>query len=134
MATAKINVNNEEYELPVIVGTEGEVAVDAQKFRAQSGAITFDPGYGNTGSCKSAITFINGEKGILRYRGYAIEDLAAQATFAEVAYLLIYGELPNAAQIGQWKEDLSKHSLLHERMVKLIDHFPLTAHPRKSVV
>lgn len=129
MANAKLTLNGKDYSLPVIVGTEDEVAVDCTKLRSESGAITYDPGYGNTGSCKSAITFIDGEKGILRHRGYPIEDLAANATFTEVAYLLIYGELPNDKQIGAWRTDLSDHSVLHERMVKLIDHFPLTAHP-----
>ena len=95
MSNSKLDLNGQEYELPVIVGTEGETAVDVLKLRAQSGAITFDPGFGNTGSCASAITFIDGEKGILRYRGYPIEQLATAASFLEVCYLLVYGELPS---------------------------------------
>ena len=129
MSTAKLNLNGQDYELPQMEGSEGEVAIDIASLRATSGAVTFDPGYGNTGSCESAITFINGEKGILRHRGYAIEDLAAHAEFSEVAYLLIYGELPDKSQLTQWKSDLADHSFLHERLVKFIDHFPLTAHP-----
>ena len=129
MSTAKLNLNGKDYDLPVIVGTENETAVDATKLRAQSGAITYDPGYGNTGSCKSAITFIDGEQGILRYRGYPIEQLAERARFTEVAYLLIYGELPNRNELRQWQLDITDMSLLHERQVKLIDHFPLSAHP-----
>lgn len=129
MSTAKLSLDGKDYELPVFSGTEGEVAIDCRKLRAESGAITFDPGYGNTGSCESAITFIDGEKGILRHRGYPIEDLAANAHFTEVAYLLIYGELPDDKQLAKWRGMLGQHSTLHERMVKLIDHFPLKAHP-----
>ena len=93
------------------------------------GLMSYDPAFMNTASCRSAITFIDGDKGILRYRGYPIEELAANATFSEVAYLIIYGELPNKQQMNKWRNDLGDHSLLHERMVKLIDHFPLNAHP-----
>ena len=98
MATAKLNLGGTEYELPLLVGTEEEVGIDITRFRSVSGAITYDPGYGNTGSCESAITFIDGEKGILRYRGYPIEETAVGARFLEVAYLLIYGELPSQEQ------------------------------------
>ena len=94
MSSAKLTVEGKDYDLPIIKGTEDEVAVDIRKLRAQSGAITFDPGYGGTGSCKSGITFIDGEKGILRYRGFPIEDLAGKLPFARVAYLLIHGDLP----------------------------------------
>ena len=97
---AKIEINGKTYELPLIVGTEKEVAVDISKLRAESGAITLDVGFVNTGSCQSAITFLNGEEGILRYRGYPIEQLAEQSSFQEVAYLLMYGELPNKTQLG----------------------------------
>ena len=134
MSTAKLILNGKEYELSTMVGSENEVAIDCQKLRAESGAITFDPGYGNTGSCESAITFIDGEKGILRHRGYPIEELAAHASFSEVAYLLIYGRLPDSSELKKWQDDLSEQSLLHERMVKLIDHFPLTAHPMGMLV
>ena len=93
--TARINLDGQEYEFPVITGSEGEKAIDISKLRAQTGYITLDVGYKNTGATKSAITFLDGEKGILRYRGYPIEQLAEKASFVEVAYLLIYGELPN---------------------------------------
>jgi citrate synthase len=127
--TAKLTLDGKEYELPTFVGTENEVAIDISKLRAQTGAITYDPGYGNTGSCKSAITYIDGDAGILRYRGYPIEDLAGKVTFPEVAYLLINGELPDAAQLKTWNEALSANALAHEGLVKFIDHFPVTAHP-----
>src|SRR5262249_20818070 len=93
-ATAKLSFEGKDYELPVLVGSEGEKAIDITKLRDQTGAITLDPGYGNTGACQSAITFIDGDKGILRYRGYPIEELAEKASFLEVAYLLIHGDLP----------------------------------------
>ncbi len=129
MSTAKLSLDGKEYELPVITGTEGEVAVDVRKLRAQSGAITFDPGYGNTGSCKSNITFIDGEKGILRYRGYPIEDLAGKVPFARVAYLLIHGDLPSEQEARTWRRELTQNSLVHEGMLKFFDSFPVTAHP-----
>ena len=129
MDDAKLQVNGQSYDLPAFAGTEAEVAADISKLRAQSGAITYDPGYGNTGSCKSAITFIDGEKGILRYRGYPIEQLAKHSTFSEVAYLLIYGELPTPDALQEWRQDLSKHSFIHEKMTRQLEHFPLSAHP-----
>jgi citrate synthase len=129
MSTAKLIYNGKEYEYPVIVGTEDEAAIDLTQLRAQTGAITYDPGYGNTGSCKSAITFIDGDKGILRYRGYAIEDLAVRSRFSEVCYLLIYGELPNEAELNEWRHQLTVNSFIHESMISLFDHYPPTAHP-----
>jgi len=129
MENAKLQLNGKTYELPAFAGSENEVALDISKLRAQSGAITYDPGYGNTGSCKSAITFIDGDQGILRYRGYPIEQLAEQSTFSEVAYLLIYGELPNKETLLKFREDISQSSFLHEKMVRLLDHFPTNAHP-----
>jgi citrate synthase len=96
---AKIVLNGNEYEFPVYKGTEGEVGIDLTKLRPTTGAVSFDPAYGNTGSCTSAITFINGEKGILRYRGYPIEDLAAKCSFLEICYLVIYGELPRHEKV-----------------------------------
>ena len=129
MESAKLHLKGREYELPVVTGTEDEVGVDIGALRAQSGAITFDPAYGNTGSCASAITFIDGEKGILRYRGYPIEEIAANASFTEVCYLLVYGELPTPAELGRFEEQLTLHTLLHEDMKKLFDGFPATAHP-----
>src|SRR5690554_3902428 len=103
--TATIEINGKKVELPVIVGTENEVAIDIQKLRALTGAITLDPGYKNSGSCESAITFLDGEEGILRYRGYSIEDLAENAHFLEVAYLIIFGELPNEQQLKKRSEE-----------------------------
>jgi citrate synthase len=129
MSNSKLDLNGQEYELPVIVGSEGETAVDVLKLRSNSGAITFDPGYGNTGSCASAITFINGEKGILRYRGYPIEQVAGAASFAEVCYLLVYGELPNRTEYEEFRDLLSRHTLLHEDMKKFFEGYSTTAHP-----
>jgi citrate synthase len=129
MSTAKLNIDGQEYELPVIVGSEDEVGVDISRLRAVSGAVTFDPGFGNTGSGHSAITFIDGEKGILRYRGYPIEQLAENARFADVCYLLIYGELPNKQQFETFRQQLTYHTLIHEDMKKFFEGYPPTAHP-----
>ena len=129
MPTAKLILNGNEFEFPVETGAEGELGIDISTLRAKTHAITLDPGYGNTGSCESAITFVDGEKGILRYRGYPIEDLASRSSFSRIAYLLIYGELANDEELAQWQADLTRHSFLHERMVKMLDHFPLTSHP-----
>ena len=129
MSGAKLTLNGEEYELPTFVGSEGEVGVDVTRLRAASRAITLDPGYGNTGSCHSAITFIDGEKGILRYRGYPIEEIADAASFVEICYLLVYGELPNTAQLERFRTDLTRHSLLHEDMKKFFEGYPQGAHP-----
>jgi citrate synthase len=128
MSTAKLILDGKEHEFPTVVGTEGEVGIDIAQLRARTGAITLDEGYGNTGSCQSAVTFIDGELGILRYRGIPIEELA-EARFTEVAYLLIYGHLPNAAELAAWREKLTRHSLLHEDMKKFFEGFPATAHP-----
>jgi citrate synthase len=129
MKTAKIILDGEEYELPVVVGSEGEVGVDIRALRKESKAITFDPGYGNTGSCESAITFIDGEKGILRYRGYPIEQVAVSAEFTEVCYLLVYGELPSPSQYAQFSETLSRHTLIHEDMKSFFEGYSMTGHP-----
>jgi citrate synthase len=129
MSTAKLILEGKQLELPVVVGTEGEVAVDITSLRAQSGAITLDPGYGNTGSCLSAITFIDGERGILRYRGYPIEELAGNTRFTEVCYLLIYGELPNREQLDAFRDKMTRHSMIHEDMKKFFEGFSSTAHP-----
>ena len=129
MTQATLLFNGKEYELPVITGTEEEVAIDVTSLRARSGAITYDPAYGNTGSCSSGITFIDGELGILRYRGYPIEELAAKTTFVEVAYLLIYGELPTAQELSIFSSRLTRHTLLHEDMKKFFEGFPNSAHP-----
>ncbi len=129
MSTATLLLKGKEYELPVIEGTEGETAIDITSLRAKTGAITFDPGYVNTGSCASAVTFIDGEKGILRYRGYAIEDLAENATFVQVCYLLIHGHLPSPVELLAFDEKLTRHSLIHEDMKKFFEGFPPSAHP-----
>ena len=128
MSTAKLILEGKEHEFPVVTGSEGEVAVDISKLRERTGAITLDEGYGNTGSCRSAITFIDGEQGILRYRGIPIEELE-EARFTEVAYLLIYGRLPNQTELVEWREKLTRHSLLHEDMKKFFEGFPASAHP-----
>lgn len=127
--TAKLELEGKTYELPIIEGSEAEKAVDISKLRAQSGAITLDDGYGNTGSCKSAITFIDGERGILRYRGIPIEQLAETSTFVECAYLIIYGELPTKAQLREFSDALSDHEIIHEDMKFHFEGFPTTAHP-----
>jgi citrate synthase len=129
MSTAKLILEGKEYEFPVVVGSEQETAVDFTTLRAKSGAVAFDPGYGNTGACESAITFIDGEKGILRYRGYPIEQIAEQASFVEVCYLLIYGELPNKEQLTQFQNQLTRHTLIHEDMKKFFDGYTAQAHP-----
>jgi citrate synthase len=126
---ARLVLDGKEYELPVTVGSEGEVGLDIMQLRAQSGAITLDPGYGNTGACESAITFIDGEAGILRYRGYPIEEIAGQATFTEICYLLIYGDLPNAQELKAFEDRLTYHTMIHEDMKKFFDGFPSNAHP-----
>ena len=129
MGTAKLILNDKEYEFNTIEGSEGEVGIDMTKLRAQAGVISMDPGFGNTGSCTSAITFIDGEKGILRYRGYPIEQLAANSSFTEVSYLLIYGELPTTEQLAKFEHDLTYHTLLHEDMKKFFEGYPRSAHP-----
>ncbi len=129
MSDAKLDLNGEQYELPITVGSEGEVGIDISALRNQSGAITYDPGYGNTGSCASSITFIDGEKGILRYRGYPIEVLAESCRFTEVIYLLINGELPTETQYRGFRESLTRHSLIHEDMKKFFEGYAITAHP-----
>lgn len=126
---AEIKVNGQSYDLPIIEGTENEKAIDIGKFRGESGVITIDSGFKNTGSCRSAITFLDGEKGILRYRGYSIEELAEKSTFVEVSYLLIYGELPTTEQLTEFKEQITVHTLVHEDIKKILEGFPSNAHP-----
>ncbi len=127
--TARISFDGRELELPVIRGTEDETAVDISRLRAETGLITMDLGYGNTGSCTSAITYLDGEAGILRYRGYPIEQLAEQSTFLEVAYLLIYGELPTRDQLDAFVSEITHHTLIREEMRHFFDSFPADAHP-----
>lgn len=126
---AKLSVLGREYELPILVGTEKETGVDISKLRGQSGIITMDEGYMNTGACRSAVTFIDGELGILRYRGYDIEDLAQRSSFLEVAYLLIYGELPSQGQFGEFRNRVTRHTMIHEDLKRLYDGFPKDSHP-----
>lgn len=126
---AKLTIGDTSLELPVVVGTEEETAVDISQLRASIGVITLDEGYVNTGSTKSSITFLDGEKGILRYRGYPVEKLAQNCDFVEVAYLLIYGELPSADQLACFRRKLRRHTMLHEDMRLFYDGFPRDAHP-----
>ncbi len=129
MSTASLNLDGKSYELPVIRGTEHETAVDITKLYSQSGAITMDPGFNSTGACQSSITFIDGDNGILRYRGYPIEQLAERSDFVETCYLLLYGELPAAAQLKAFRAQLTYHSMIHEDMKKFFEGFPPNAHP-----
>ncbi len=129
MKSAKLIFEDKEYDLPLVVGSEKEVGIDISKLRGLSGAITADNGYGNTGSCQSAITFIDGEKGILRYRGYPIEDLAENSNFIEVCYLLIFGNLPTKKELETFHYGLTHHSLIHEDMKKFFEGYPPSAHP-----
>jgi citrate synthase len=126
---ATLQFDGRSATLPMITGTEGELGIDVQQLRATTGAITMDPGYGNTGSCRSAITFIDGEKGILRYRGYPIEELAEKSTFLEVAYLLLYGQLPNRAKLDAFVGEVKHHTLLHEDFRRFFESMPKDAHP-----
>ncbi|MEM6797966.1 MAG: citrate synthase [Planctomycetota bacterium] len=126
---AKLTIGDKEIELPVVTGVEQETAVDISALRKQTGTVTLDEGYVNTGSTTSDITFLDGEKGILRYCGYPIEQLAANCDFVEVAYLLIHGELPTASQIEEFREQLKRHTMLHEDMRLFYDGFPRDAHP-----
>ena len=123
-------IGDNSYEFPLIKGTENEVAINIQTLRgATNGVITIDPGYKNTGSCESAITFLDGEKGILRYRGYSIEELANKADFLEVSYALIFGDLPNNEQLAKFKKDIKENSLVDDDVRKILEAFPKTAHP-----
>jgi citrate synthase len=127
---ATLEINGETYAFPLITGTENEVAIDVKTLRAITGGVTtIDPGYKNTGACQSAITFLNGEEGILRYRGYAIEDLAEKANFLEVAYLLIFGELPTTDQLEKFHTDIKEQSFVDDDVKKILDAFPKSAHP-----
>jgi citrate synthase len=127
--TARLELDGKTYELPIVVGTENELGIDISKLRGSTGHITLDSGYGNTGACQSNITFVDGEKGILRYRGYPIEELAEQSKFTEAAQLLIWGELPTARHNNEFADLLTKHELLHEDMKNHFAAFPAGAHP-----
>jgi citrate synthase len=127
--TADLTINGKTYKFPLVEGTENETAIDISNLLEEAGVITLDLGYKNTGATKSAITFLDGDKGILRYRGYAIEELAASSNFLEVAYLLIFGELPSADQYKKFSDDIKKHTMVHEDTRKILDGFPSSAHP-----
>ncbi|MFO7976391.1 MAG: citrate synthase [Candidatus Hydrogenedentota bacterium] len=129
MSSVKLQIDGKDQELRVIEGTEGEKAFDITSLRSATGYITFDPGYANTGSCQSAITFIDGEKGILRYRGYPIEELAMGARFPEICHLLIYDHLPNRQELIEWRRQLTLNSYVHENMISVFDLYPPHSHP-----
>jgi citrate synthase len=126
---ATLTYDGQSFELPTVIGTEAETAVDISQLRAKSGLITLDSGYANTGACTSSITFIDGEKGVLRYRGYPVEELAERSTFVETAYLLIFGELPTATQLAEFRRLLGQHEFIHEDMLHHFDGFPANAPP-----
>lgn len=126
---AILELNGERFEFPLIIGTENEVAIDIKTLRAQTGAVTLDPGYKNTGSCESAITFLDGEKGELRYRGYAIDELAEKSNFLQTAYLLIFGEFPTVDQLKKFEDDIKAQSEVDSRLLQIVDTFPNSAHP-----
>ena len=126
---AELRIGDQTISLPILVGSEGERAIDVRKLRDQTGYITFDPGYANTGACRSAITYIDGDNGILRYRGYSIEDLAEKSSFLEVSYLPIYGELPTEAQLRSFSESIRRHTMLHEDFKRFYGAMPKDAHP-----
>ena len=127
--SAELHLDGRSIELPIIEGSEGERALDIGKLRSETGYITLDPGYANTGSCQSAITFIDGEKGILRYRGYPIEELAEHSNFLEVAYLLIEGRLPNPQEFDNFSGSITLHTMLHEDFRRFFGFLPKDTHP-----
>jgi citrate synthase len=127
--TAELIIDGKSYSFPIVEGTEGELGIDIGNLLEQTGAVTLDFGYKNTGATKSAITFLDGDNGILRYRGYSIEELAEKSSFLEVAYLLIFGELPNATELNKFSDDIKKHTMVHEDIKKILDGFPSSSHP-----
>jgi len=124
-----LRVGDHELQLPIVEGTDGDDGIDIGRLRGETGLITYDPGYGNTGACTSAVTFLDGEKGVLRYRGYPIEQLAERSSFLEVAYLLIWGELPTSEQLTRFVTEVTHHTLIREEMRHFFDSFPADAHP-----
>ena len=127
---AKLLINNQEFDFPLVLGSENELSIDVKQLRALTGGVTtIDPGFKNTASCESKITYLDGEKGILRYRGYSIEDLANNASFLEVAYLLIYGNLPTEEQYIKFNDDIKNESIVDEDIKKILEAFPKSAHP-----
>ena len=133
LGTAQLTFDGKTIELPVFEGSEHERAVDIRSLRKNTGMITYDPGFVNTGCCESEITYIDGEKGILRYRGYDINDLAEKCEFVDVAYLLVHGTLPNKVQRDEFSKHLNTHSLLHEDMRHFFDAYPDHAHPMATL-
>ena len=122
--SVKIEIEGQIHEFPVVEGSEGEKGIDISKLRAQTGYITLDPAYVNTGACTSDITFLDGEAGILRYRGIPIDELAEHASFIETAWLLIYGELPTSAELEEFSNQITRNSMIHEGRTEMIDRFP----------
>ena len=129
MKKATLKIDEHELELPIIEGSEKEKAIDITSLRKETGYITLDPGFGNTGSCLSDITFIDGEEGILRYRGFPIEDLVNKTTFTDLSYLLLYGDCNDDNNLIKFKKRLRKHAIIHEDMKRFFDGFPPNAHP-----
>ena len=129
IGAASLRIGDQRLDLPIVDGTEGDSALDIRSLRSTTGLITLDPGYGNTGACTSAITYLDGENGVLRYRGYPIEGLAEHSTFLEVAYLLIWGDLPNRVQLDRFVAEVTHHTLIREEMRHFFDSFPADAHP-----
>ena len=132
--TAKLTINDNTYELPIYKSTEGESVIDISKLHSQAKLFTYDPGFTSTASCESKITFIDGDKGILRYRGYDIEELANKSDFIEVVNLLIYGDLPNKEQLKKYKRLITRHTLLHEQIINFFQGFRRDAHPMAMMV
>ena len=130
---AKLNIGDKSYEFPIITGAENEKAVDVSKMLAQTGHITIDPGFGNTGACQSAITFLDGDNGILRYRGYPIEQIAERSSFVETAYLLIFGKLPTQKELDKLSETFAEYSMIHEDMKNFFNAYPSNAHPMANL-
>ena len=127
--TITFDYKNKKHEFPLIIGSEGEVGIDIKLLRSETGLITLDPGYKNTGSCISNITYLDGENGILRYRGYDIDDLADNSSFIEVSYLLIFGEMPSLVELNKFEDDIRKECLVHEDITSILKSFPHGAHP-----
>ncbi len=132
--TAKIQLGDNEYELPVVTGSENEKGIDISSLRGASSYITIDPGFKNTGSTKSGITFLNGEEGVLRYRGYSIEDLTTNSSFTEICYLLFKGELPNQTQLTEFENKITRHTLVHEDIKQFFDAYPTNSHPMGQLI
>src|SRR5947209_15894991 len=131
--SARLTLAGKSYDLPVVVGSEGEKGIDITALRAKSGSITLDQGYANTGACESSITFIDGEKGILRYRGYPIEEIAGRAEFVEICHLLVHGHLPSHAELDALRERLSAETRLPEGLKELVGRYPRETHPMASL-